>query len=473
MRRLGEITRTVRWPAIALAAMIAARTIGLSSLCHQRYFTFHSYWPIDLANINQAIWNAAHGRPQKVTILYDGLREHFDHLLMALSPVYWFSDSIFWVFFFYSLIISSGILAVYLLAKREISGEVIPLLLALQYAVFPFLVRLNIDQLRGDLMAVPMLLFAYFFYSEKRFRLFIFFIAGALLCKESVAAPVVIWGLYALIQRRSSKWVLLPILSGLGVLAFTMWIYNPMVLGIQYRHTHLGGLPENLGLGLFLDGASWIFLFRTFFAHGGLISVLSPVPLLMAAPLLGPVFVWPGLLQHPMWYHVLVPTVAFVMVSMVGGTERLLSFFSDRRAGPAVVFGVLLVGVVLMVFQAGSSYRWYRQSDEDRAIWSLIDQIPRDAFVAAPPLVLPALSGRDRVHSLVMKKRRGHDLDPMKADFVLLNVNEVIWSKTADAPNVKKLDSLYFSTIDEIRTSSDFDRIERKRDWELYRRIAP
>ena len=464
--------QTVRWPIAVLAAMIAARTLALSSLCHQRYLTFHAYWPIDLANINQAIWNAAHGRPQKVTILYDGLREHFDHLLMALSPVYWFSDSIFWVFFFYSLVISSGILAVYLLAKRTISGEVIPLLLALQYAVFPFLVRLNVDQLRGDLMAVPMLLFGFFFYSEKRFRPFMIFIAGALLCKESVAAPVVVWGLYALMQRRSRKWVGAPILAGLGVLAFTMWIYNPMVLGVQYRHTHLGGLPENLGLGLFLDWESWIFLFKTFFAHTGLISVLSPLPLLMASPLLGPVFVWPGLLQHPMWYHVLVPAVAFVLVSMVGGTERLLSFFSGRRAGPAVVSVVMFAGAALMVFQAGPSYRWYQQSDDDRAIWSLIDQIPRDAFVAAPPVVLPALSGRDQVHSLVMKNRRGHDLDPMKADFILLNVEEVIWSKTADAPNVKKLEPLYFSIIADVRESSGWERIEQKFEWELYRRNA-
>lgn len=171
-----------------------------------------------------------------------------------------------------------------------------------------------------------------------------------------------------------------------------------------------------------------------------------------------------------MWFHIFAPVLPFLFVSSIFGTQRLLSL-TGRLRSPTAVVSVLIAASISVTFVSSIGlFRIPEQNDEDRAIWELIDDIPGDATVSAPPFVLPVLSTRPYVRSLVLKDVKRHRAGPLEVDYVLLNRDEVVWSREVSTPKLRKLDSRYFENIDTVRSNPDFELVGGRLNWELYRR---
>jgi len=456
-----------------VVALALARSSYLALAAHHRFETFLSLWPIDLANINQAIWNTAHGAPFVSTILDNGLRGHFDPVLMLLSPPYLVSDSIFWVFLLYSLVISSGAVAVHLLARRAMAGALLPALLALYYLTYSPLLELDVLQIRGDVLAVPLLLFAFYFYFRQRFAPFVAFCALALLCKETVAVVVVLWGGYALISRRSRRWVLAPALAGLAVIVFTLFIYHPFIQGTAYKHSGLVVDTIDLDPAVIGHLPSWTFLVTRYFLYYGLVGLLHPAPLALASPFLAGAFIWQRVLLEEMWFHCFAPAYPFLFVSVVLATGGLLARHSRSRALPVAVALALLASSGLMLVQSRALLRLPEPNEEDRALWALIRQVPPEASVAGPPLALAPLSTRPLVRCLVIKDYKGASMDVLAVDYVLVKDGPAPWSRLIVSKKGGALDADYRATVQQVRSDPAFERVDARLGWELYRRIGP
>lgn len=458
-----------RWLLAVLGALVVARSIHLGVASFLRAETFQSYWPLDVANVNQAIWNTAHGRLLYSTILYQGPRDHFDPILACFAPLYWLSDSPLGVFQLYSLVIGSGALAVYLLARRCLPGNLLPLLLAAHYLVLPPLVELTVFRLKGDVIAVPLLLFAFHSYREQRFRPFVAFATLALLCKESVAVVMIAWGLSALVERRPRRWVLTPVIAGAAVLVFTLLIYHPFIQGHAYKH--LAGLPEAPGVSSLLAPSGWVFLARRLVPYYAASALLSPATLVPGLPLLVAALVWPTQLQHEMWLHVLAPAYPFVIAAGVIGTGRLLTLTSRCKLNRALVAVLVLASIALMFGRNLPLYRLPRASAEDRAVRGLIATIPGSSSVSAPPIALPALSTRTVLHSLAVKGWRATGIDVLAVDYVLVDTRGLVWSRLVTPPGPpRKVEAEYLKVVELVRSHPSFELVGSSHGWELYRR---
>ncbi len=457
-------------PLMIVVALVLGRTVVLALAAFHRAEAFLSLWPIDLANINQAIWNTAHGKPYFNTIFYEAMRGHFDPILMLVSPVYLVTDSLLGVFLVYSLVISSGAIAVYLLARTVMESETISVLLAFAYLCFTPLVELTVLQIRGDVFAVPFLLFAFFFYRERRFVGFAVFGILALMCKETIAVVMILWGGLALIQRRELKWILAPIIAGAGVLVFTLFIYHPHIQGYPYKHTSLAKRQTEIGPALLVNPDSWRFLLERFFNWGGIIALASPVPLLLATPFLAASFVWPAVVHHPMWFHTFAPAYAFLFASFALAVSNIENRVSSHRAIKSLLAVLLIAGSAAMIYEARELYRFPQLSAEDETIHALIDRIPAGASVAAPPLVLPPLSTRPVLRSIIIKDARGTHIDPLDVEWILVHRGSLPWSRLITMPKTKGFEADYRTTINRIDTTLEFELIERRGDWELHRR---
>jgi uncharacterized membrane protein len=453
---------------LALAALVIARAVGIASLSMDHLRSFTTLWPIDLANVNQAIWNTAHGRPYFCTIYYQALRDHFDPMLMLFAPIYLLTDDIFWLFLAYAALVGSGAMAVYLLARRTLSGVALPLLFALYFLAFAPLFELTVLEIRGDMLAVPFLLLAWLGYAEKRFPLFAAAAALAMTCKETVALVMVLWGLLALLQRRPLKWVLLPAATGAAVLLFTLFVYHPYIQGFAYKHVLYEHPPRVLGTGLLLAPSSWWFLLRRFFAFSGVLGLLSPAPLLPATPLVVAPLLWREMLQKELWLHCLAPAYPFLLVALIQGTRKLLGALSHLRRPRLLVGAFLAASTAGALIGAWPTVRPVAPDGDDRAAWELIDEIPPRASVSASPLALAALSSRPLLHSLAIKDHRGRDIDPLAVDYILFEPARLRLSKRVSEG--RRLEPTYFSLVRRVRSDPAFELVASRGSWELYRR---
>jgi len=454
---------------LILVLLAVVRAVFCAVAAYARHLSFSALWPVDIANVNQAIWNTAHGRPYFCSVYSVALRDHFDPALMLLSPPYLVSDSIFWVFLLYSLVISSGALAVFLISRHVFENLLLPILLSVYYLLFFPLFRLNVLQVKGDALAIPLLLFALYAYQRGRFRPFVLWSVLGVMCKEAVALAMVAWGCLALAQRKGRRWVVFLLVAGVLVLVFTSFIYHPFIQGFPYKHAKAPSSGVSLGALLSLD--AWVFLGQWVVPNAASAGLLAPSWLVPALPLMLAVFFWDDFLQNPIRIHCVATVYPFVFAAMVLGVRRIGRILVRLRLPSFLLPLALVAGIAANVTESWPLYRLPEPSAEDKAVWELIELIPPEASVAAPPLVLVPLSTRPLVHSLIIKDaRRGQDIDLFSVAYILLSTDRVPVSKLVEPRGIERQKKHYFRTVHAVRTHTAFRLVERRSHWELYER---
>ena len=104
---------------LALALLILGFTVFYVG---QMSFLFEnglSRSTVDMASINQAIWNTSQGRPLQATIRYEGFRNHLEPILVFYSLNYLLGGGIYSLFYLHSLLIALGAIPIYLIVIRR------------------------------------------------------------------------------------------------------------------------------------------------------------------------------------------------------------------------------------------------------------------------------------------------------------------------------------------------------------------
>ena len=193
----------------------------------------------DMASINQAIWNTAHGAPLQATILYEGFRDHMEPALVFYSLNYVFGGTIISLFYLHSFIIALGSIPFYMMARRRGLAVTESLAFTVPYFLLPPIWGMvQSSYLRPDLLFFPALsLMAYAVVFEKR-TLMIASCALAICCKESGALVVAGLGLYLLIFRRDWRLGLLILIGGASYLPVTNYLVLPRLMCFAPRHVN-------------------------------------------------------------------------------------------------------------------------------------------------------------------------------------------------------------------------------------------
>ena len=407
------------WLLLVLFTLFYAAFMSYETVL--RYETFKAT-AFDLGNLDQVIWNTAHGRPFQFTnqaIDYYGpptrLAVHFEPIIFLLALLYIFHADPRILLVFQSIVLALGTIPVFLLTRKHIPQW--PLLAAVMagaYLAMPGLLGLNLFDFHPVCLATPFLLYAFLALENQRWGWAIVACILAASTKEDVPFVVAMLGLLVIWRYHAPRLGTLLFVGGLiwGLTAFLVIIPH-FYPGAQ--HNNFWYRYESLGLGvtpgqavmnillhpwlIFVLIAAFVSVQRLYYLAGlvrntGFLALLAPEWLLPALPSLAINLLSTDQLLYSGVFQYNASIIPCVMLASIHGTRRALAIWQEWR-------GEKLIAAV----EQGHETFWQSMSwllaplfwltGEKRALLMLASVQSSARHVAATPFIARS---RDTLH---------------------------------------------------------------------------
>lgn len=403
--------------------LIAIYVSIFSYICFLKYFSF-SYYDWDFANNVLVLWNSLHGR-----LAYDPFLEqsvfggHLALIIFLILPIFAIFQHPLTLLFLQSLFLGLGAYPLYLLAKTKIN-KTFALALGLSYLLYPSLGFINLFETHMEIFAIFFIFFALYFFEKEKFYKFLIFLLLALSCKENISLPIFMLGIYALLRKRTKRWVLVPLILG------PVWFLSALKLIIPYfsKYTDLyqGGFMFNLyyqHLGSSLSDMiknliSHPVYFAKFaltppkigyicrlFMSTGFVGFLSPSGLLMTVPIFMQNLLSLASNHFEIKYHYTAILIPFIFFSTTFAFKKLLSYrlVHNHRGKLLLVFLLISIssGIYLRAPQLflRDYFKSFKIDDISKEKKKITSGIPQQASVMATFQFLPHLANRHNLCS--------------------------------------------------------------------------
>ncbi len=409
-------------PAKLGLVLVGVLTVGyivtLSTLTVLRHNSFMTH-AFDLGIHNQVVYNGLHSGVLRSTLHgvepINYLGEHFSPILYLVAPVYALRQDARTLLVLQSFALGIGAIAVYLLAQSKTRSAVLSVALSASYLLYPALHGVNTFDFHQIALVTSLLLFALYFLETGRDRIFLLFLALALLCKEEVALTATAIGLYVALVKRRPKFGLAIVAVGVVYFGVVVGFVMP-ALGGEVQVNRFGGLmpPGSKGFSGIVETllTNPVFTANFIFSNPDkiiyLFQLLLPLiflPLLagqawiIAVPALAVAFLSSAETQYTVGYHYaagLVPSMFFLAIL---GAQRL----KLDRCWRAALAGAVLVASLTMSYQYGAIFSksgagLARPTQHDRVVTSFFKDIPKDATVSTLSDIVPHLSSRKTIY---------------------------------------------------------------------------
>jgi uncharacterized membrane protein len=361
---------------------------------------------MDLGNVDQALWNTAHGDFLAFTNMApvrNRLALHVEPILLLFVPFYWVGlGGPQLLLVVQAIVVGLGALPLYWLAQDVLSGNrkyevgsreggskdstlggsysLLPTPYSLLLIVFP-LAYLLLPALEAAVMydfhavtlAPTFLLFAFYFGLKRRSWLFSLFVLLALACKEDMGLTVAMLGLFMIVAWRRWRWGAITALVGGTWFVIAVFLiqprFSPTGGNIQAdRYAWLGDTPLAMISTLARHpGMVWDHVWQDANLSGYLVGLLLPTAFLSAFGPLAWLPVLPSLAinflsDNPFtWrledFHYAAPIAPLVLIATVYGIQRL-SKWAGRWSGTAARSVLILASLLLLV--ASLAYHYAR-----------------------------------------------------------------------------------------------------------------
>ena len=198
----GEIRR--RWLPPLMLALIAAYYAGYLSymaLLDHRNLGTHIY---DLGIYDNLVWNTANGNFLGCAYCKGGkhMSSHFDPILWFVTPFYKFYPRAETLLVFQSVWLSTGVVPLYLMAKRRLGNPWLGVVLAIVYAFYPALHGVNMFDFHSLTLVVPTLMWVLYLVDAGGGWRYWMMLALMLMTREDMPLLACFVGVYAIVQRK-------------------------------------------------------------------------------------------------------------------------------------------------------------------------------------------------------------------------------------------------------------------------------
>jgi uncharacterized membrane protein len=476
LRRWG---RRIVWAAVAIYALVFC----LLSLARYDAFRAHA---LDLGTMDQAAWNTVHGRVLERTPLYrdpaDGSRYEnrlldakLELILLPLSGLYWLWSDPRALLIVQSVFLAAGAIPLFgllcdalpeALARASLSpsspgraglppGTVsappvssvsLPaVLLTLAYLLYLPLHYVNMADFHPSALMVPLLIAAWRAMRRQRWGCYYLWLVLALCCR--VDAAFVALGLGVAIAAAGDKGArshgLSTLVLAIAWLAIDFGVIVPVVRQaygpgagdlVSRRFGALGDGPIDVLRTLVarpafvlaqLADRDKVQVIFDLFVPVGYSSLLCPLALLPALPVLGINLLAESTWQNSIHAHYMAPVIPFIWIATGEAVAWLWKRRSSRWAGVLSLFcllNTLLVAWAFSPFPPGRSFRLaerYQPSVYEEHLRSAMAHIPDGASVCAQSDLHPHLSQR-RDAALFPRCRLG---EGEEADYVIVDLD--------------------------------------------------
>ncbi|HYX49138.1 MAG TPA: DUF2079 domain-containing protein, partial [Ktedonobacteraceae bacterium] len=248
---------------------------------------------------------------------------------------------------FQTLVLGSGAIPVFLLARKYIpEWPIFATLMAAAYLLSPALLGLNIFDFHPVSLATPFLLYAILALTYKRYIWFLIACVLACMCKEDIPLSVALLGILVIWKYKLPRLGTVLLIGGLlwSFLAFKVIIPH-FYPGVQannywYRYEALGSSPgaaiANLIIHPWLLFTTFFTLDRFYYLFGlvrsvGFLPLLAPEWLLPALPSLAVNLLSTDPLLYSGVYHYNAAIIPFVMLAAIHGMRRLIIVWQGWR----------------------------------------------------------------------------------------------------------------------------------------------
>lgn len=421
-------------PQVLLTLAIFAYAILFSDLTLTRYWAFEAR-ALDMGNLDQAIWNTAHGRPFHLTNqpgTVNRLSLHVEPILLPIALLYWLYSGPPTLLVLQATVVALGAWPLFLLARYRLHNDWLALLFGLAWLLNPTLQAANWLEFHPVTLAPTFLVATFYCLVTGKPRWYTLFALLAASCKEEMALLIFMMGLYALIfLRRRHLGLITMTLALVWALTAVLLIQNTFAAGNIHwgRYAYLGETPLQKVLTLLtrpdlvwaqLGKAQALSYLALLWLPVGFLSLLAPEIFLLALPSLSINL----LADYPPMHEVTTlmyaaPLVPFVFMAAVWGAARVNVIRHTHS-----VMGLLLIGTTLFAqirygyLPGGGHYQPFTITEHHRRAAAIIAQIPPAAKVTAQDKLNPHVSGRETIYIFP----RVED-----ANLVLLDVTGPAW----------------------------------------------
>jgi uncharacterized membrane protein len=395
---------------------------------------------LDLGNVNQALWNTAHGDFLAFTNMApvrNRLALHVEPILLLAVPFYWVGlGGPRLLLIGQAIIVGLGAVPLYLIARDVLSGStkyggpgsggvehgvrsketeksgrisgasyppfptpysLLLVIFPLAYLLLPALEAAVMYDFHAVTLAPTFLLFAFYFGLKRRPWLFIFFVTLVLASKEDMGLTVAMLGLFMLMAWRRWRWGGATVLVGLAWFVIAVFLiqprFSPTGGNIQAdRYAWLGDTPstvigtllrhpvmvwDHVWQGANLSGyLAGLLLPTAFLSAFGPLAWLPALPSLAINLLSGNPFTWR--LED---FHYAAPIAPFVLIATVYGVQRL-GKWAGRRSEAASRYTLIVALTLLLVASLAYHYaRGFSPMARSFQPWPITDHHRRANYV--------------------------------------------------------------------------------------------
>jgi uncharacterized membrane protein len=320
---------------LALATVMFAAVFSWLSVARHAAFQSHAF---DLGNMDQAVWSTLHGHFLRFTdmdighaVLTSRLAIHVEPLLVVFAPLYLIHSGPETLLVAQSLIVATGAIPAYLMARAALCRVWLSLSFPLAYLLHPSLQNVLLDDFHAVALSAAFLLWAMYFYYRSRMVPFAIFAVLSMATKEEVGLVVACLGVWALVGRRPLTGMLC-LIGGIG------WFLVSLAVIIPHFNPsgHSPYLARYAYLGHGLTGIA-----RGAVRHPGLVlrTLLSEPRLQYPLDLIHPLG-FTSLLALP----VLALALPVLLINMLSGDATMYSGFYQYSAEtvPIVIVAAIL-----------------------------------------------------------------------------------------------------------------------------------
>ena len=396
----------------------------------------------DTAIFVQALWSTLHGRffwDSGLNMSFFG--DHGGFIFIPLVPVFALFPYVGTVLFLQSFFIALAAIPVFLVARRVLSDQLAAWMLMIAFLFFPTIVSQHVNQVHDTQFILPFILFAFYFFEAERFRWFVVFAVLSCLGKENMPLTLIMFGVYAALQRRQWKWIVTPIAIGATALGLLFKVIMPYFRGDRpYRSFAyfgpLGNSPlEVIGsvvtkpgtfFGVLLSAQNIFFFIQLIQPVGWVLPFLS-LPVIFVLPDLMVNLLADNTALKVIRWHYNMTVGAFLLVATIFSIGKLSGWLSHRYGSARYAAGL---GVLVACLSVSHWFFWfdineYRRPPQHEALVEALELVPPDASILVPhPMLAYAASRWDALDVQYFLYVKPNPEKIFQYQYVILDLNE-------------------------------------------------
>lgn len=439
---------------------ILVYTCVFSYICFLKYASFN-YYDWDFASDALILWNSVHGKMLYYPFLEENIFGAHLYLIMFLFvPIYAVFQHPVTLLVMQSLFLGLAAYPLYLLAKSQLN-KTFAVAISLAYLLYPSVGYINLFETHFEIYDIFFLFSALYFFEKENFRKFLIFIFLAIMCKENVSLVAFMFGVYALIRRRSKRWILVPSLLGVAWFFLAIKVVIPFFAkdaklyqeGFMFSvyYSHLGSTVLDMAKNIILHPIQVIryaffpekilYLIRLFLPTGFLGLLLSPAPLLIALPIFMQNLLSSAETHTLIFLHYVALLIPFIFYSVICGFKKLIRHQTISKHTTGLLIGFLVVVILSALhleapqLNLGYYIKAYRIDSISKEKDRLIGMIPKDASCIATFQFLPKLANRQHLYSMHLVSSgfrmytNARYEPPASVEYALIDFNEPLMLK--------------------------------------------